>query len=216
MIDALWISFNIYASLDFLYHWRRWYMTFERRGREFVVWGIYKLICCWLHVYYNAFVLVFKLVSRWSTIRFSRMVFIMGGTTELKVIGKYEELFLSLYITSLSVPHPQAFFSYHGGDNCDHSCWVVYQILHYLCGLLYWCNKYSVGDFIHQESSSIIVSKMGPCYYCFHHWFYCHFHHFCYCCLTESASVSLVSAFVAFAAPVEVRFVWTGWFHSMF
>ena len=34
----------------------------------------------------------------------------MGGTTEERVIGKDEYLFLSLSITSLSVPHQKAFF----------------------------------------------------------------------------------------------------------
>ena len=65
----------------------------------------------------------------------------MGDTTELKFIGKYEELFLSLYITILSVPHLQAIFSYQGGDNFDRSCSVVYQILHCLCGILPWYNN---------------------------------------------------------------------------
>ena len=38
------------------------------------------------------------------------IVFIMGGTTEGKAIGKYEDLFLSLSTPSMNFQHRQALF----------------------------------------------------------------------------------------------------------
>ena len=54
-----------------------------------------------------------------------RMVLIMDGIIEGKVIDKGEELFLCLYINSLSVPHHQALFFF--------SPWWQLWFLHLSC-----------------------------------------------------------------------------------
>ena len=92
-------------------------MTFEIRSNDFFVWGIYNFICRWFHVYLNFFVFILKYCCGASLFAFARMVLIISGTKEVEVIGKDDELFLSFFITSLSVPHRQVFFSYHYGEN---------------------------------------------------------------------------------------------------
>ena len=108
--DALWISLNTCASPDLFYITEdAGILLLKEEGITF----LFAIFTTW---FVSGFMFTKTPLStfwKWfcdaplST--FSRVFFLMDGTKEVKVIGKYEYLFLSLYITSLSVPHNQNF-----------------------------------------------------------------------------------------------------------
>ena len=84
-----------------------------------------------------------------------RIVFIIGGNKEEKLLVKMKSYLLSFSITSLSVPHCQAFFSFRDGEHFDVSYWGVYWLPLCICDLLTWRDKKSLGYCMHHESRSI-------------------------------------------------------------
>ena len=139
----------------------------------------------------------------------------MGIKKEILLVKIKVYFYLYLLLNYLSHTIKQFFFS-HDGENCDRSHWVFHRMSNCLFWLLTWSDSNSLGDCIHHDSSSTVFSKMGPFYSCCHHLFCCHHQNFYCCCFSESASVTLLSAFVAFYTSVEAIFVCTGWLNSPF
>ena len=94
---------------------------------------------------------------------------------------KMKVYFFVIYHSTIRTTLPGIVFLCYNGDNFDRSCWGGYLMPMYLCGLPLWSNKFFLGDCMHHESSSKIVSKMDFLG-CYHHRYYCYLHHYyCYC-----------------------------------
>ena len=104
--DALWISLNTCASrafLDITEAARIW--PLKEEVTTLLFW-IFKTLFVAGFVCIKMALSWFLKYCRYAPLSdFAQMGFIRGGNTEGIVIGKYEYLFLSLSITSLSVPH---------------------------------------------------------------------------------------------------------------
>ena len=108
MRDVMWRSLNTYASHSFLYiteDFGIWTL------KEEVVTSLFGRFKTWFVAGFVSIKTPLLSFLKWfrdaPLSDFASMVSIMGGTTEGKVICKYEELFLPLSITSLSVTHFQ-------------------------------------------------------------------------------------------------------------